>query len=128
MANPASIADIEARWRPLTDAETPIAETRLEDAWRKLKRLLPSLETRMDADEELGAEVVRVLSDAVIRVLRNLALGGYKRRTVAVDDGSSTVESDEYDRSTLYFTDEELADLNETGRRPRVRAFSVMPS
>lgn len=129
MANPATTADIEARWRPLTEAEAIIAATRLEDAWRKLKRNVSGIETRMAADEDLEADVVRVLADAVIRLLRSAQTDGLKRRTVAVDDGSATYERDtDYDRAALYFTEGELADLSGGTTRGRARAFSVMPS
>lgn len=128
MPNPATTADIEARWRSLTDAETTIATTRLEDAWRKLKKDIPTLEARMVDDEDLTADVVRVLSDAVIRLLQSNERGGLKRGTVAVDDGSTTWEADDYARSALYFTESELGDLSPTGKTGRARAFSVMPS
>lgn len=128
MPNPATTADIEARWRSLTDAETTIATTRLEDAWRKLKKDIPTLEARMVDDEDLTADVVRVLSDAVIRLLQSNERGGLKRGTVQVDDGSTTWEADDYARSALYFTESELGDLTPTGKTGRTRAFSVMPS
>lgn len=128
MPNPATTADIEARWRSLTDAETTIAETRLEDAWRKLKKDVPTLESRMIGDDDLTADVVRVLADAVIRLLQSNERGGLKRGTVAVDDGSTTWEADDYARSALYFTESELGDLTPTGKTGRARAFSVMPS
>lgn len=128
MPNPATTADIEARWRSLTDAETTIATTRLEDAWRKLKKDIPSLEARMVDDDDLTADVVRVLSDAVIRLLQANERGGLKRGTVQVDDGSTTWEADDYARAALYFTESELGDLSPTGKTGRARAFSVMPS
>jgi len=128
MANPATTGDIEARWRSLTSAETAIADTRLDDAWRKLKRDIPDLEARMVGDDDLTADVIRVLADAVIRLLRSALTDGLKRRTVAVDDGSATYERDtEYDRAALYFTEAELADLAATPTAPRARAYSVMP-
>lgn len=129
MANPATPADIESRWRSLTPAETTIATTRLDDAWRKLKHDVPGLEARMAADEDLAADVVRVLADAVIRLLRSAQSDGLKRRTVAVDDGSATFERDtDYDRAALYFTESELDDLSGGPSRGRTRAFSVQPS
>lgn len=129
MDNPATTADIEARWRPLTPAETTIATTRLDDAWRKLKRDIPGLEARMVGDEDLTADVVRVLSDAVIRLLRSAQTDGMKRRTVAVDDGSATYERDtDYDKAALYFTEGELNDLSPTVKGGRARAYSVQPS
>ena len=128
MPNPAATADIEARWRPLTDTETTVAQTRLEDAWRKLKRDVSGIESRMDGDDDLTADVVRVLSDAVARLLQSAERGGLKRGTVQVDDGSTSWEADDYVRAALYFTESELADLSGGITRGRARAFSVIPS
>lgn len=128
MANPATTGDIEARWRPLSQAESAVAETRLDDAWRKLKRDIPDLEARMVGDDDLTADVVRVLADAVIRLLRSAVSDGLKRKTVAVDDASATYERDtDYDRASLYFTESELGDLSSNSKPGRVRAYSVMP-
>ena len=128
MANPATTADIESRWRPLTAAETPVAETRLGDAWRKLKKDLPDLESRMANDDDLTADVKRVLADAVIRVLQALGHNGLRKGAVGLDDASSSWEVDAAIRQALYFTDDEYADLSPTGRRRRARVFSVIPS
>lgn len=128
MANPATIGDIESRWRPLTTAESIVATTRLDDAWRKLKKDIPDLETRMSGDVDLTADTTRVLSDAVIRVMQSAARNGLRKGAVGVDDGSSSWELDASIQTGLYFTDDELADLSSTGRRHRARAFSVQPS
>lgn len=128
MANPASVADIESRWRPLTTAETTVATTRLEDAWRKLKRDIPDLESRMVGNADLTADTIRVLADSVIRVLQSLERGGLRKGSVGLDDASRSWELDDSVRASLYFTDEEIADLSNTGRRKRARAFSVQPT
>jgi len=108
--------------------ETTIATTRLDDAWRKLKKDVLSLETRMAGDDDLTADVVRVLADAVIRLLQSNERSGLKRGTVQVDDGSTTWEADDYVRAALYFTESELADLSPTGKTGSARIFSVIPS
>lgn len=123
-----STFDIENRWRPLTDAEKIVGETRLEDAWRKLKREVSTLELRMADDADLTADVVRVLADSVIRVLQSNARNGLRKGAVGVDDGTASWELDASIQGGLYFTDDELADLSPTGRRKKPRAFSVMPS
>lgn len=128
MPNPATYVDIEFRWRSLTLVEIGVAETRLNDAWRKLKRDIPDLETRMVDNEDLTADVKRVLADAVIRVLRANARDGLRKGTVTVDDGTAGWELDSSVQAALYFTDDELADLSSGGRRRRARAFSVQPS
>lgn len=127
MASPATTIDIVNRWRPLTTAENVVAQTRLDDAWRKLKRDVAGIEARMAADPDVAAEVVRVIADAVIRVLRNP--DGIRRGTVALDDASRTFDyGDSGGAVGLYFTDDEIADLSVPGQRKRSRAFSVMPS
>lgn len=128
MTNPATAADIESRWRPLTDAETTVAATRLDDAWRKLKRDISDLETRMDGNADLTADTIRVLADAVIRVLQSNARNGLRKGSVGIDDGSTSWELDETYRADLYFTDSEYADLSSTGRRRGARAYSVQPT
>lgn len=127
MSNPASPGDVEARWRPLTDAESPIVQTRLDDAWRKLKRLVPDLETRMDSDADLTDEATQVLADAVIRLLENPR--GHIKGGVAVDDASATWElADSYARDDLFFTDADLDSLRGEVTDDSPRAFSLMPS
>jgi hypothetical protein len=128
MANPATTANIESRWRPLTPAEGIVATTRLEDAWRKLKKDIPDLESRMSGNADLEADTVRVLADAVIRVLQSAARDGLRKGSVGVDDGTASWELDASIQAGLYFTDDELADLSSTGRRRRARAYSVQPS
>lgn len=76
MTNPATPADVAARWRPLTDAESTVAATLLEDAWRMLGRDYKAaagstLDDAMTADPNLTPEVVRILANAVMRVLKN---------------------------------------------------------
>ena len=129
MTSPATTADIVSRWRPLTVQESTIADTRLEDAWRKLKRDVPGdLESRMVGNDDLTADTIRVLADAVIRVLEALERKGLRKGSVGVDDGTASWELDASVRRELYFTVEELADLSETGKRKPVRVFSVQPS
>lgn len=128
MTNPATTGDIVSRWRSLTAAETTVGTTRLEDAWRKLKKDIPDLESRMVNNADLTADTVRVLADAVIRVLQSIARNGLRKGSVGVDDGSASWELDSSIQTSLYFTDDEYADLSATGRRKRARAYSVMPS
>jgi hypothetical protein len=128
MASPALTGDIESRWRTLTEAETAVAETRLEDAWRRLKRLVPDLETRMVGDEDLSADVVQVLSDSVIRLLRVGDFAGYKRAAISIDDASESYElSDGASSGGLYFTEDELEAVSAPATSFKVRAYSVIP-
>jgi hypothetical protein len=126
MPNPASTVDIESRWRPLTTAEGIVAGTRLDDAWRMLKRQVPGIEDRFVTEADLQDDAVQVLAEAVIRVLQSNT-NGYRKGAISVDDATRSWELDESVRAGLYFPDEDIVRLTggPTGVR---RAFSVMPS
>lgn len=63
--------DLEARWRPLSPAETAVAEELIASAIVQLRFLRPNLEALVD----LGTIPARIVTDAVCevvqRVLRN---------------------------------------------------------
>ena len=125
MPNPAAVADVEARWRPLSTLETINAETFLEDAWVMLRRHFTSLDVDVEAsiaaDADLSADVVRVMVTAVLRVMKN-------------PDGLSQESVDDYtykrDEATsaglLYFSDDELDGLV-PGSGVKGRAYMVDP-
>lgn len=71
MPNPAAIADLEARWRPLVALEITNANAFLDDAWAELLSRRPNLEADITAETVSEANVVRVISAMVLRVLRN---------------------------------------------------------
>lgn len=112
MANPATVADIEARWRSLSTAEQVNAEAFLDDAWWMLTARRPSLEADMTAGTVSTGNVTRVITAMVLRVLRN-------------PDGKLSESIDDYqytrDRlvssGALYVTADELADVTPGGRR-----------
>ena len=114
MPNPATVSDIEARWRPLTADESITAITLLADAWWILLGRLPSLEENMTAQTVAPENVVRVLSAMVLRVLRN-------------PDGKLEEQIDDYryrrdsvvSSGTLQVTADELADLTPGRARPK---------
>lgn len=111
--SPATVDDIEARWRPLTAQETTNAATFLSDAWTMLRERLPLLEGNIADGKVSEASVIRVLSAMVLRVLRNP--NGYD---------SETVDDYTYRRNAimasgmLAVTADELADLT-PGRKRR---------
>lgn len=121
MPNPATTADLAARWRPLGADEDAVGATLLDDAWRMLKRAVVNVEAGIDADADYSDEAVRVLASAVLRVLKNPE----GKRQESVDDYSYTRDSTQA-TGTLYFTSEELGALAST-RRTRAFSFSVLP-
>lgn len=82
----AEIFDVEARWRPLTAAETIVAQTRLDDVERMIRRKITDFDARIAADDDFKADVVQVEADAVIRVLKNPDA----KRQESIDDYSWT--------------------------------------
>lgn len=102
MPNPAVISDIEDRFRPLTTAEAINAAAYLDDAWAMLLSRLPNLEANMTAGTVSTANVVRVLANMVIRILRNPdgkseeQIDDYRyRRDALISSGALTVTADE---------------------------------
>lgn len=87
--NPTVIADLAARFRPLTEAEQAIAQTLLDDAWEELLVRVPDLQARLEDGRTSTALVVRVVASMVIRVLRNPEA----IRQWSVDDASFTRDS-----------------------------------
>jgi hypothetical protein len=130
MPKPAGTNDIESRWRPLTSAEEVIADTRLDDAWRMLRRFVPDVEARMVNDVDLTDDVVQILADSVIRILQFNAASstGQRKGAVTIDDGSRSWELDSAIQGGLYFTDTELESVAASGESFRGRAYSVIPS
>lgn len=123
MSNPVRVSDLEARWRILSDAETITAEAVLDDAWALLKSKIPGLDEAASGDVDLSANVVRVESQMVLRVLKNP--DGIKTTTVSIDDASRTITRDGNTSTGLYVTDEELGSLSAEGE---AGAFTIRPT
>lgn len=120
--NPAEVADIVARWRPLSTAEATVAETHLGDAWAELKHHMSWVETGLDADPATVdvVNVKRVLANMVIRVLRNPD----GKQSEQIDD-YKFVRSDDSATGELYITAKEYALLAPAGTSS---AFSIRPA
>lgn len=105
--NPVTTDQLAARWRPLTSAETVVAQSLLDDAWTILQARVPGLAARLDAatlDPEL---VVAVESAMVLRVLRNPD----GKRQESIDDYSWTRDN-AVSAGLLYLGDDELTLLS----------------
>lgn len=132
MANPATVADVISRWRPLSAQETTNAETFLADAWVMLKRRMAvegvDIEAKIAEDEALPvdqrtlkADVVRVLATAVLRVMKNP--DGKSRESI---DDYSWQRDEAISAGLLYFTDDDLDGLV-PGSGQSGRAFMIDP-
>lgn len=104
--NPATVADVEDRWRPLSEQETTNAAAFLVDAWGLLTDRLPTLEANIAAGSVSQQNVIRVVCAMVLRVLKNP--DGYDSESVDDWTGrrAALVAS-----GLLQVTPEELADL-----------------
>lgn len=122
MPNPATVPDVEFRWRPLSADESAVAATLLDDAWSILQVRLPTLAARLAADPiEVDDNLVRMtLANMVIRVLRNV-------------DGKTQESIEDYSYSInqsvaagyLYVSDDELSVLTPTATSSA--AFTINP-
>jgi hypothetical protein len=102
MANPATTADIEARWRPLSAQEQSNAAAFLDDAWALLLDRRPNLEADLLDGKVSEANAVRVVATMALRVLKNPdgfleeAVDDYRyRRDALVSSGALHVTADE---------------------------------
>lgn len=129
MPNPAEVADVANRWRPLSDAEKIVAATRLEDAWRIVLNRFPDIETRMAAYDPSGDPpvtdldpqvVIGVLADMVLRVLKNPE----GKRQESIDD-YSYLRDNALSAGELYLSDNEIDRLGGPGATSN--AFTIHP-
>lgn len=122
MSNPVVVEDLEARFRPLTDAaERATAEALLADAWAIALTQAPTLEQRLSSGALDPAVAVAVISAVVLRVLRNP--DGI--RTWSVDDYSQTRDAT-VAGGALYLSEDELRLLAPSGSTGS--AFSITTS
>ena len=123
-SNPATVQEVENRWRPLTPDERMVAETLLDDAWALLKHHVPTLEARLDADPaELDAALVRpVLVAAVQRVLRNP--DGVRQQSA---QDYSVTHDNVTASGVLVFSDDEI-DLLAPTDEGNGNAFTIRPA
>jgi hypothetical protein len=122
MVNPATVSDLEVRWRPMSDAERDVEQAVLDDAWEAV--LLPLRPTLPDlvAAGSLPERTVRfVLCSMVLRVLRNPdgkseeSIDDYRyRRDAAVSSGA------------LYASPDELGMLTPVVNRARARSVRLV--
>lgn len=126
MANPATHADVSARWRTLTTAEQAQATVFLDDAWRLLKRKVANLETRLDEGEaDLEENAVQVLAQAVIRKMKNP--DGVRQESITIDDATrQRTLATQPEPGAIYFTEAELESVREV-EDERGKAFSIQP-
>ena len=124
--------DVQAIWRPLTDAERQVAFARIDQASRLIRRkVLQITGTALDALITAGTIGADDVKDVVAEmVLRTFTLTAYVRQeSVAVDDGSrsQTFDSAVSGKGGVFVTDDELDDLLGIIGRRDSGAFTVVP-
>lgn len=117
----ASAKDVQQRFnRELDEELMPLIDARLKDAETKIRRRIPDLDARIEADPLLTDVVVQVCADAVIRLIRNP--DGYVQET----DGNYTyMLSNDFASARLTILPEEWADL---GWKSTMRVVHVLPN
>lgn len=114
MPNPATTSDIEARWRPLVGQQEVNAQAYLDDAWWMLLSRRPTLEADIAAGTVKVQNVVRVLANMALRILRNPE----GKASEQIDDYKYT-RSELTASGLLHITPDELSDLTPGRRRRR---------
>ncbi len=116
MPNPATVPDLQDRWRPLSPQETVNAEAFLDDAWALLLDKRRTLEADVTAGTVSEANVRRVVCAMVLRVLKNP--DGWEDESIDDWRGkrAAAVASGE-----LHVTPSELATITPGRRRGGVR-------
>jgi hypothetical protein len=120
MSSPVIVADLEARWRPLSDAEFVVAQSVLDDAMSIVTTRRPSIM----ADIAIGT----VTSEALVFVVCAMAL-----RVLKNPDGKGEESIDDYRykrdaaiaSGQLYVSNEELR-LVTGALIPRVRGVRML--
>jgi len=122
MTNPATVVDLEDRWRPLSADERTVAQAVLDDAWHAvLLPLRPNLPVQVAGGSVSERTVRFVLCSMVLRVLRNPdgkvqeSIDDYRyQRDASVSSGS------------LYVSPDELAMLTLAASRARSRSVRLV--
>lgn len=115
MANPATLSDLESRWRPLHEHERNVGQAFLDDAWRMLRRRMASLDVDLEDEAQtdyadLLAETIRVIATAVLRAMKNQDT----QKELDVTD-PSWLRDESLWNGVLYFTADEIAALAPAG-------------
>jgi len=116
----ATVADIEAVWRPLSPDEAGVGQAWLDRASALIRNAVPNIDYRAASDDNYRQLAAGVSVDMVLRVLKNPegkseeAVDDYRyKRDASVAGGN------------LYLADDELSLL--LGLRRRGGAFSIVP-
>lgn len=125
MADFATWQDVQDRWRTLSPDEQTRATTNIADASAIIRSVIPDIDARIEADTaewvaagntgigNLGRTALRIVADAVIRVMTNP--DGARRVQETIGDKAYTLDYGEGRVSGLFLTDTELGPLQPSG-------------
>lgn len=116
----ATVADVEAVWRPLSSAEQGVAQAWLDRASALVRASVQNVDTRVAMDDNYRQLAAGVVVDMALRVLKNPE----GKRQESIDDYSWTRDNS-VAAGNLYLADDELSLL--LGVRRRGGAFSIVP-
>lgn len=123
----ATVNDVQTRFgRTLTTSETAQAEAWIGDIEAQIAQRIPTLEDQITAGNPTTAVVKAVVSNAVIRVLRNPE--GLRQRQFSIDDYSESATVDvALSAGLLYLTDDEwnLLSPGSSGDAFTIRAYGA---
>ena len=125
----AGISDVEAIWRPLTDAETVVCSTRIDQASRLLRRRVQqlgggSIDDLVTAGSLTAGDVADVVAEIVKRAM---SMPGYvKQQSITIDAAtkSTTFDNVVSGRGGVFITDDEVYEL----LGPMVRLYEIQLS
>lgn len=106
----AEVEDVEAVWRPLSDAERVVAQGLINQASVKLRARVPGIDQRA-AGSPLAAALAKIaVVNAVKRVLLNPDAARQISQTAGPFSQNVTVDST-LSAGSLYLADDDLRDL-----------------
>lgn len=123
----ADIADVEAIWRPLTDAESQLAAAWIDEASQQVRDEVPDVDG-LDVDERItaGSLSAGTVRSVVARMVRRVLMNpeGVRQRTHTLDDFQETITVDSaLSSGEMFISPREMNRL--TGLTGRRRAFEI---
>src|SRR5664279_3645464 len=123
-------ADVEAIWRPLSDAEKVVAAARINQASRKIRReVIPIDGLTIDGRIEAGFLGADDVKDVVVEMVKRVMMSpGYIRQQSITIDGDSKSQTFDGSVSTgqMFITESEMRIL--MFGAPSFGAFTITPA
>lgn len=116
----ATVGDLEARWRPLVDAEFDVAETLLGDASQMVRERWPDVDARIAEGSLSALTLTRIVCAMVKRAMLAPDVDGVAQQSLsALQFGMSRTFSNP--NGNLYFTAADIAAVDGAAGSARAR-------